>query len=155
MLPAVVSLRGRFPSILPVSNPFQEFHMGIRIHRSTWRTPLQMIDSWLPPAPRQATVPVRLGAAAQRFVLAGWLNRQPPVQPAATAASSTPAQPMAAASERSPVVQRPLRVALRTRSGRCPEVRDTRVVLSGRMSEVCAELERLAALEPQLGTARN
>lgn len=129
--------------------------MGIRIHRSSWRTPLQMIDSWLPPAPRQTTVPGRLGAAAQRFVLAGWLNRTPPAQAATDLVCTSPAQPMALANEHPQVVQRPVRVALRNRTGRCPEVRDTRVLLSGRMADVCAELDRLAALEPPLGAARN
>ena len=127
--------------------------MGIRIHRNTWRAPLQLIDSWLPPADKPAPAPNRLGTAAQRFVRAGWLSRRmtmPTGHPAVvTTPAATQVRNTATAHSDAPP---PLRVALRQSAvGRT----DSRVVLSGRIADVCAELERLAALEPGMGRAHS
>lgn len=128
--------------------------MGIRIHRNTWRAPLQLIDSWLPPEHKPAATPTRLGAAAQRFVRAGWLSRRfgapaglaPVVAAPANAPASTAVTGATARTHPPP----PLRVTVRHGAvGRS----DSRVVLSGRLADVCAELERLAALEPVMGRA--
>lgn len=120
--------------------------MGIRINNNTWRKPLQLIDSWLPvPAHRTAT---RRGLPqlVQRFARAGWLGRNR----VATSISSTDT------GEFKPTTC----VTTSSRGGRIrvlPGVcNDARMVISGRMADVCAELDRLAALEHQsTGTACN
>lgn len=119
--------------------------MGIRIHRDTWSAPLQIIDCWLPAAPQPSNAPAALSRVASRFVRAGWLQRKAsndaPEQAAAVC------QPATAMSR--PVVARMLRVATHARSSGLP---DSRVRLSGRLADVCAELERLAANDvPQPG----
>lgn len=122
--------------ILPVSNPFPEFHMGIRITSKTWRAPLQLIDSWLPSPPCPYKTRKPLPTLMQRFVRAGWLAGKTPKQalPAAgvvsSAAISRSAQPATVRLKRS------------SRPGRSASL-----VISGRMADVCAELDRLAALE--------
>lgn len=112
--------------------------MGLFSSANTWRAPLQLIDCWLPePSPRAepAVRAVRnpsTAAVLTRFSRAGWLGRA-----AANGAriGATPAP------------TRTLRACTR------PARHDGRVVLSGRMDEVCAALERLAASE-EAATAR-
>jgi hypothetical protein len=127
--------------------------MGIRIQRNTWRTPLQLIDSWLPPPPVSST-PLRLTVIAQRFAQAGWLGRSS-AQPGPSASSTTchggPVSEALPCPRRMAVV----RVAHDTNGLRDGMRADTRVVLSGRIADVCAELERLAALEPGLSAAHH
>jgi hypothetical protein len=118
--------------------------MGIRIHRNTWSAPLRLIDSWLPPARPRPPVQHPISKVAQRFVQAGWLRRRAsndehvePQRPAgqltATPASARP---------------QPARATLSPSGGCGDRFRpDSRVVLSGRITEVCAELDRLAAQE--------
>lgn len=119
--------------------------MGIRIHRNTWSSPLQLIDCWLPAEQERSTAPVSLSRAASRFIRAGWLQRKASNDAIAPAQASP--QPSTASSR--PVDTRMLRVAAHARSsGRA----DSRVRLSGRLADVCAELERLAAHDmPQQG----
>jgi hypothetical protein len=118
--------------------------MGIRITSSTWRAPLQLIDSWLP-VPAQACLPRRsLAPLLQRFARAGWLRQS--AQPVERNRPSA-AHPMAlcpASIRTSPV--RIVRPSKGTRG-------NTRLVISGRLADVCAELERLAALEHPTGAA--
>lgn len=118
--------------------------MGIRIHRNTWSAPLQLIDCWLPPARTAAVKPLLLSRVASRFIQAGWLQR-----PASNDASAqtVPMQKSAAIPVR-PVVTRMLRVASHVHSA---SPADCRVRLSGRLSDVCAELERLSAREVSQG----
>jgi len=130
--------------------------MGIRIHRNTWRAPLQLIDSWLPPEHKPAPAPTRLGAAAQRFVRAGWLSRRFGAPAGLAANDATPGHAPASAAVTAATARThttpPLRVTVRHGAmGRT----DNRVVLSGRIADVCAELERLAALEPVMGRAHS
>ena len=106
--------------------------MGIRIHRSTWSSPLQLIDSWLPSNHRPATV--GLSQAASRFIRAGWLQR--------SACNDAAAYPTACTAE-SVVRPERLRRAIRVTPQISPS--DSRVCLSGRLVDVCAELERLVA----------
>lgn len=124
-----------------------EFHMGIRLQRNTWRAPLQLIDCWLPcptatRAPQRATRP--LPALTARFARAGWLGR--------TAQWATPAEERSARQLPGNVRSlhaHPSEPAEMGRLSRDAAGRsDARVVLSGRMADVCAELDRLAALEP-------
>lgn len=113
--------------------------MGIRLTTDTWRAPLQLIDCWLP---RQITP--QNGRTAtdtpwlRRFVRAGWLGRK------ATTASLARPQPASGEPSMSPVsIQSHL-------VHRCPPTvrrTGTRMAISGRLLDVCAELDRLAALE--------
>lgn len=118
--------------------------MGIRIHRSTWSSPLQLIDTWLPPA-RPNPTSKRLSLVASRFVRAGWLQRQ---------ASNDEVVQKPAAPERpqQTVVTRILRV---TPQPQHAGIHDGRVRLSGRLIDVCAELERLASLDHRESNSRH
>lgn len=127
--------------------------MGIRIQRNTWRAPLQLIDSWLPqpPAPSNRH---HLTVIAQRFARAGWLGRAS-AQPEPPASSTTGhAAPASADLSRSHRVAS-VRVVPATNRMHEGVRADTRVVLSGRIADVCAELERLAALEPGLSAVQH
>ena len=113
--------------------------MGILFNTRSWRTPLLMIDSWLP---RRAETPARRAQAAvlQRFVRAGWLGRH-------RAASGTEAPTPARG--RSGTQRTPAQAAIAVRRGGSAEPwgSDSRVVIAGRMRDVCAELDRLVAME--------
>ena len=106
--------------------------MGLFSSVNTWRAPLQLIDCWLPEPARPQPVTTRpvaampSSAALKRFSRAGWLGR-----PAANAPRADIA----------PTTARTVRGC--TRSAR----HDGRVVLSGRIDDVCAALDRLAAGE--------
>lgn len=121
--------------------------MGIRINTNTWRAPLQLIDSWLPMPAHRAVARPGLSQLFQRFARAGWLgqNRGTSALGSTAMSGNTPA-----AATTSPRVCR-VRVMRAVGSGLR---NDTRMVISGRMADVCAELDRLAALEHQsAGTA--
>ncbi|TNF59778.1 MAG: hypothetical protein EP306_10160 [Burkholderiales bacterium] len=128
--------------------------MGIRLHNSTWRQPLVTLDCW-PPMPKASpeTSPTwwhrcihglaqacrsglsRLGHRVSRDMQA-W----PPVQRVQAhgcARRGTPA----------------LRVTRRS-SPLSDAPGNARLVISGRMSDVCAELDRLAALEEHQNKSR-
>lgn len=148
-IPALVA----FISILPVSNPFLEFHMGILTQRNTWRAPLQLIDSWLP-QPQSPSARHHVTSVAQRFARAGWLGR--------STAATEPPVPSTSFRQATVSLAKPrsLRTAaapgIHTTEGHGDGPRaDTRVVLSGRIADVCAELERLAAMEPSLSVAHH
>lgn len=116
--------------------------MGIRIHRSTWSAPLQLIDCWLPAGRQPSTTNVSLSLVAARFAKAGWLQRKASNDPVAR-----PPLPDRAAAEASCR----LRVASHARRS---DSADSRVRLSGRLVDVCAELERLAAGDMSQHTKR-
>lgn len=111
--------------------------MGILFNSNSWRRPLRLIDSWLP-APAAGTG-LRLGGPAlQAFARAGWLR--------GSARRSTEGAGPGSAAALAP--QRSCHVRVAPAGG--PEGLqrvEPRVVLSGRMADVCAELDRLAALE--------
>jgi hypothetical protein len=109
--------------------------MGIRINNNTWRKPLQLIDSWLP-APAHRTATHRgLPQLVQRFTRAGWLGRNRVASSISSTDTGeiTPTTCMTASSC----------------GGRIRVLPGARLVISGRMADVCAELDRLAALEHQ------
>lgn len=120
--------------------------MGIRFTSSSrsWRAPLQLIDSWLPAStgPVRSTKPAPASRAVQLFARAGWLKgvgltsttHKPPI---GTGCAGTP---------------HPSRVRL-VRTSASSHL-DARLVISGRISDVCAELDRLAALEPLAAVRR-
>lgn len=115
--------------------------MGNRFTSSTWRAPIQLIDSWLPiPA---SAVPLRNPSkVVQLFTRAGWLNR-----PAANTTFVDPA-PELLISTQTPSASRPRHVRILRTHGTASGCRtDARLVISGRINDVCAELDRLATLE--------
>lgn len=119
--------------------------MGIRIASNTWRAPLQLIDSWLP-APVQGCLPRRpLAPLLTRFARAGWLGKaQPPVERPPRALVPHVLSECPATTRTAPV--RTVRSAKVVRGS-------ARLVISGRMADVCAELDRLAALEQPTAAA--
>lgn len=120
--------------------------MGIRINTNTWRSPLQLIDSWLPAPAHKAATHRGLPQLVQRFTRAGWLGRNRGASTIGTVEMGPPV--CAAISPRACRVRVVPAVGVGFRS-------DARMVISGRMADVCAELDRLAALEHQSGgTAR-
>ena len=127
--------------------------MGIRIQRNTWRAPLQLIDSWLPQPPAPANRH-HLTAIAQRFARAGWLGRAS-AQPVPPASSTTGHAAPASADLSRAHREASVRVVPATHRMHEGVRTDTRVVLSGRIADVCAELERLAALEPGLSAVQH
>ncbi|MGS5087373.1 hypothetical protein ACVC7V_12815 [Hydrogenophaga sp. A37] len=117
--------------------------MGIRINTNTWRAPLQLIDSWLPaPAPRTATHR-SLPQLVQRFTRAGWLGRN-------RIASGISTPEMNGLPPTTCVLTSSRVGRVRVVPGGGSGLRnDARMVISGRMADVCAELDRLAAEEHQ------
>lgn len=131
-----------------------EIRMGLFFSARSWRAPLQLIDCWLPSPGISARKASDLRAAApsaerspspvvQRFTRAGWLGR-----PAANAPHlddpTDPTDPGRAGSATTP--QRCTHRAEPT-PPRASRSAGARVVLSGRMDRVCAELDRLAEQE--------
>lgn len=113
--------------------------MGILFNTSTWRAPLLMISSWLPP---RTEMPARRPqpAVLQRFVRAGWLGRSAPLRNERPTTSIERSYPPRAV---------PTGITVR-RGGRLESCSaDSRLVIAGRLSDVCAELDRLVAMEQQ------
>ena len=118
--------------------------MGIRFNTNTWRTPLLLIDSWLPPSFERVGTARSLPQILQRFVRAGWLTR-PPKSPADSRTGVITGHRVT-----SHAMVRACHVrVLRTMDTSGSPRDDGRLVISGRINDVCAELERLAALELQ------
>lgn len=114
--------------------------MGYRFTSSTWRAPIQLIDSWLP-SPSLSEPPRKPSRMAQFFTRTGWLSR---------AAANTPpyTQPTGRVNTAPEAASRPcfVRVLRQPEAGNgCRP--DARLVISGRINDVCAELDRLASLE--------
>lgn len=115
--------------------------MGKLFNTNTWRAPLQLIDCWLPsPAIRQAPAanePV-LTRTVQRFARAGWLKRGNSASTPPVLRAVPPAAP---------------RVRVLQQTGPAAAHRPgVRLVISGRINDVCAELDRLADQERLLST---
>ncbi|QHE76423.1 hypothetical protein [Hydrogenophaga sp. PBL-H3] len=116
--------------------------MGKIFNTNTWRAPLQLIDCWLPMPSQRDARPAASAVAAramQRFTRAGWLNRE-------AANSATPQTRQSQASEPGAASLCRVRV-LRQADVRPVKRPDMRLVISGPINDVCAELDRLAALE--------
>ncbi len=121
--------------------------MGIRMQRNTWGSPLLLINSWLPSPSAAATRP-SLTTVTQRFARAGWLGRNVGLKARSSSApsrSGPQAEPLPQFQAHPPTAVQMLRT---TACNGVHRKGDSRVVLSGRMADVCAELERLAAMEP-------
>lgn len=116
--------------------------MGIPFARNTWRAPLRLIDSWLALEPVPIVRRERSARIVQLFSRAGWLHAKP-----STPAAPSPQLSKQQALSRSNVHRldkarrQPLLVRQHGQEGR--------LVISGRMHDVCAELDRLVALESQ------
>jgi hypothetical protein len=117
--------------------------MGIRLNTNTWRAPLQLIDCWLPAPSSHAPVKRAMPPFLQRFARAGWLkpagatNHPPEACPSSTARHLTNV----------PVRAQHVRVHSGPELSRASTACGGRLALSGRIGDVCAELDRLAALE--------
>ncbi len=123
--------------------------MGIRFNTNTWRAPLLLIDSWLPSRSKALLGQHdSLPQVVQRFTRAGWLGRGP--SKAATAVTAAPSRLAATAAVQLACHVRVLRTVEAANDSRCND--DARLVISGRISDVCAELDRLAALEHPVTT---
>jgi predicted component of type VI protein secretion system len=120
--------------------PLLEFRMGIRFTNNTWRAPLQLIDSWLP-APSFNQAPKGTPKVVQLFARAGWLGRKTAGAPAIPSSVNSASETQTT----QPCRVRVVRSAVQASNNRS----DARLVISGRINDVCAELERLAALEHQ------
>jgi hypothetical protein len=117
--------------------------MGIRFNTNTWRAPLLIIDSWLPHRTEPAVArPQPL--AIQRFARAGWLGRPVVAQAMTPAELAVTALPC----------DKPKLSRVRRAGSREPWGQDKRLVLAGRVSDVCAELDRLVAMEQRLSQSR-
>jgi len=130
--------------------------MGFRIKKpSSWRAPLQIIDSLLPRQEAVQHAPPLVTHCLRSFQRAGWLGK------ARNKTGGVPAAPIDGAGKlpattpchdaRAPLPVRVIHtpeqpIALPRRPG-------ARVIISGRMADVCAELERLAAMEARTSRA--
>jgi len=121
--------------------------MGLFFANRTWRAPLQLIDCWLPAPAARRTVgsnPVRnTSPLLQTFRRAGWLRpseHTTPLPPVSNR-SSCPQAPAAWRANGHPTAT-PRRPLARLQG-------DGRLWIAGRIEDVCAELERLEALERQ------
>jgi hypothetical protein len=124
-----------FIAILPVSNlhAFERFHMGIAL--LAFSGLFQGLANLSRPAPIVAKVP-RANAALRPV----WTTRRPVCAPSGLKSSPAPHRVLAAPSAPA------LRVLRVTESDQ--RVKGAgRMVISGRMADVCAELDRLAAIE--------
>ncbi|QCB45318.1 hypothetical protein [Hydrogenophaga sp. PAMC20947] len=124
--------------------------MGIRFNTNTWRAPLQLIDCWLPLQPSRTASPRTVPLFLQQFARAGWLKPagtpRTPVNPCPSSASR-----QVASTQSHP---RHVRVHSVPDLSRSTQALGGRLALSGRIGDVCAELDRLAALEHPTGHNR-
>jgi hypothetical protein len=130
-----------------VFNPTKEFRMGILFNTNTWRAPLRLIDSWLPSPSARRIMAANEPAAArtvQRFARAGWLGR-----PASVAAQ----QGANIAQMRRSETASTCRVRVLRQTDALPSTPlGVRLVISGRINDVCAELDRLADQETHVSS---
>jgi len=122
--------------------------MGIRFHTNTWRTPLLLIDSWLPVAPQHNATPHTLPQVVRRFARAGWLGRTVEMPPVVAPCPAPPIRTTSPPASTGTCHVRALRTMEAVNSSRI----DARLVISGRISDVCAELDRLAEQEHNIST---
>jgi len=125
--------------ILPVSNlhVFERFHMGIAL--LAFSGLFQGFSNWTRPAPVAATPP--RGNSPLRPI---WATRRPACVPHGLKPSAQTHR------VRTGTTIPPLRVLRVTESDQ--RIKGAgRMVISGRMADVCAELDRLAAIEASQG----
>jgi hypothetical protein len=113
--------------------------MGKLFQTNTWRAPLRLIECWLPEPGSPSRKPASLGnSLVDKFSRAGWLKSHAANAPRlASVALGTVGAPERANASRVRVVW------TREQHART----SARVVVAGRINDVCAELDRLAELE--------
>lgn len=117
--------------------------MGIALFTaSKLFSPLQALAAWLLPTARQATCARRHVAVRQTSDAAHAHQDRVAVRHHAAASHAMVSHPMVSVS----TVRRPLRV-LRVVERNAAPASAGRMLISGRMADVCAELDRLAAKE--------
>ena len=121
--------------------------MGIRLHNNTWHRPLRTLDNWPPMTDVSSPRSFQHARRCTHWLALVWQRLQSRLT-AHRHEQPEPGKPADCPSEAAPAQHpgRRLRVTRRDEvSGRGP--RGARLVISGRMADVCAELDRLAALE--------
>ena len=116
--------------------------MGKLFQTNTWRAPLRLIECWLPEPGLAARQPTPItNALVNKFSRAGWLKVRAAnasrIAPMGHESSADPGLPACANASRVRVVW--------TREQHT--LTSARVVVAGRINDVCAELDRLAELE--------
>jgi hypothetical protein len=122
--------------------------MGIRLHNSTWHRPLRTLDSW---PPMSDSTPSRWHQSVRQcrsWLSLLWLGLGSYI-PARTRVGQTSGQDLGHRLCEGATARR---TALKVHVAQKHETvgngsGHTRLVISGRMADVCAELDRLAALE--------
>ena len=113
--------------------------MGKLFQTNTWRAPLRLIECWLPEPGLPTRQPASItNALVDKFSRAGWLKGH-----AANAPRLDPATNECAALRERANTSRVRVVWTREQHTRT----SARVVVAGRINDVCAELDRLAELE--------
>mgnify|MGYP001435532893 CR=1 FL=1 len=128
--------------------PKLEFHMGIRLHNSSWHRPLRTLDTWPPMA---ESAPSRWHQGVRRcgrWLSLLWLGLGG-CTPAKTGVGQISAHDHGQRLCEGATARRTaLKVHVAQKNGPGGNGSGhTRLVISGRMADVCAELDRLAALE--------
>ncbi|WP_374521498.1 hypothetical protein [Hydrogenophaga sp.] len=113
--------------------------MGKLFQTNTWRAPLRLIECWLPEPGLRPSQPATLTSTlVDKFSRAGWLKSH-----AANAPCLAPTAHVSATSPKLANTPRVRVVWTRDKHTRT----SARVVVAGRINDVCAELDRLAELE--------
>ncbi len=131
--------------------------MGKFFGTDTWRAPLLLIDGWSFVRPsRPATAPLRPPPLLQKFVRAGWMRHSQAKAPYLPGQSPTAPQTLHARPDTTPPHMRQASSVFNPRACQVRLLKaetlasggkHTRMVISGRIGDVCAELERLEAIE--------
>lgn len=125
--------------------------MGFRIKASSWRAPLQIIDSFLPQQEARTTACTRpeRSSSMRAFFRAGWLRGLSRTGAAHHGCFQPDALSADAVIQAGPPV---VRIVRNQTSASSMKRQGARLVISGRISDVCAELDRLAAQESRMST---
>ncbi len=129
--------------------------MGIRLHNSTWHRPLRTLDNWPSVAEVTPSPWHQCYHRCTQWLGVVWrsVGSSLAVRRRTEGTGSAPVhRPSDAIAARRTAQKRHV---TRKYEGAATGPRGTRLVISGRMADVCAELDRLAALEahrlPQSG----
>jgi len=113
--------------------------MGKLFQPDTWRAPLRLIECWLPEPEVPARKPSSLtGTLVEKFTRAGWLGSHAANAPRIATGTNELLTPLGTPN------------ASRVRVVRAVDKHTQasgRVVVAGRIADVCAELDRLVELE--------
>lgn len=129
--------------------------MGFRIRNSHWRDPLQIIDSLLPTRqpPKVGRSAASTSPSVRAFLKAGWLRGKTTAAAGigkTSCSARTSSQTIGTSSSQSKGAA--VRIIQQDRNPMTTSRPEARLVISGRIGDVCAELDRLVAMEANLGT---